>query len=95
MLAELCNRFDTIRGLADDLDPIGDIQQRHQSLPHNVVILDHHHSNRFLSHAYSASLGPSRGCAACNRTEVPVPGSLVTSSVPPIVAARSRIPVKP
>ena len=95
VLAILRDGFHTVGGLAHHLDPVHHVEQRHQSLAHHVMVFHYQYANRFSFHLSSASLGASLGAGACKRTDVPSPGSLVTSSVPPIAAARSRIPVNP
>src|ERR1700722_17479617 len=99
MLAKLRDGIHTISGLAHYLDAIHDVEQRHQPLANNVMVFHHKYANQFLFHFYSASRaaspGPALGAGACRRTDVPVPGSLVTSRVPPMAAVRSRIPVNP
>ena len=100
VLAKLRDGLHAVRGLAHHLQAFHHVQQRHQPLAHHVMIFHHQHANRFLGHGCSfCSLHLRRqlsvGTGARSRTVVPAPGSLVTSSVPPIAAARSLIPVSP
>jgi hypothetical protein len=107
MLAKLRDGLHAVRGLAHHLQAVHHVQQRHQSLAHHVVVLHNQHANRFLGHGCSFNLWVPHPCFvfaarvslfAAPRAAAPwfpLPGSLVTSSVPPMAAARSRIPVSP
>src|SRR4029077_11746831 len=93
---ELGNGFDAIGSFSHYFDSIHYVQQRHQSLAHHVMVFHHENANGFLCGHDSPVLSlASLGVITCRRTVVPIPSSLVTSSVPPIASARSRIPVRP
>jgi hypothetical protein len=95
-LSKLCDGLDAVASLAYHFNSVHHVQQGYQSLPHHVMILNHENTYRFLCRHYSPDLSrASFSVVTCNRTVVPNPGSLVTSSVPPMASARSRIPVSP
>ena len=99
MLAELRDGLHAVGGLADDLKTVDHVEQRHKALAHDVMIFHDQYADRSLGSALlmllSCSLCVHAGRARRSRTVVPAPGSLVTSSVPPMAAARSRMPVRP
>ena len=92
VLANLRNRLHSVGGFTHDFNAFHHVKQRHQTLAHHVMIFDDQDANRFLCHSDSFMAFESD---VRSRTVVPEPGALVTSRVPPMVAARSRIPVRP
>jgi hypothetical protein len=43
---ELSDSLDAVRGLADNLKTIGNIEQSHQPLAHHVVVFHNQYANR-------------------------------------------------
>ena len=96
VLAELRDRLHAIRRLAHHVEAFGHPQQGHQSLADNVVVFDNQYTNWLRRHYFNlVSSRASPRAGARNRIVVPSPGALATSSVPPMAAARSFIPVNP
>jgi len=89
-LAECLDRLQPVTDRTDDLEIIHRRKQRNESLSNNLVILHQHDANS-VCHLYLAlwAIGTR------SVTLVPRPGSLVTSSVPSIMAARSFMPSSP
>src|ERR1039457_6326454 len=96
VLAELRDGLRTVSSFAHNLKAVYYVEQCNQPLAHNMVVLDNQHANRFLRHWVSPNCTfVSRAALTRSLTVVPAAASLTTSSVPPIVSARSLIPVKP
>ena len=89
-LAKRLDRFQPVADRSNDLEVVHRRKQCNQALSNHLVIFYEHDAN-FFCHLYLTL------CAIGTRsvTLVPRPGSLVTSSEPSIVAARSFMPSNP
>ncbi len=87
-LAELGDGFDPVSGFADDLDALYDIEERNQSLAHHMMIFYNENAYGFRASTFFPRSSPfspipaSLDVATWSRTVVPVPISLVISSMP-------------